>query len=538
MSKILIVDDLAENRLMIKLALKNEGYELMEAKNGEEALQKCKIFHPDIILIDALMPVMDGFEAVRRLREMEEFKRVSILMITALDSKKDKIRALDVGVNDFITKPINPMELKARCSSYATLSEINKKYTLATVNHLTKLPNKVALYEKLEKCEKPLMLMIKITNLIFLEKFYGYEIVKNIKVKFVKFLKDYVKEELKAFDIYHTNEGEFVLLQDYKKEFDSTKEQVACEKFLYYLLSNPIEMDGNVYNVSIVMSFGYNLKNIFEHLRVSVTSDSNIKEHVIYVNPLAKDSDKKIQDNIEITKMIKKALEKDKIIQYYQPIYENKLGRCVKYESLVRLIDEDGNVVSPFFFLDISKTNGHYFEITKSVLLKSLNTIKTKSVELNINLSYLDIIDKDITRVIFNDMLSDANVAKKITFEILEDESIDNFDILKDFANRVKKTGAKLAIDDFGSGYSNFERILELKPTFLKIDGTLIKDIDKNRTKREIVSAINILAQNMGIKTVAEFVSSKEIFDIVNEMGIDYSQGYYISEPKPEVEGQ
>lgn len=119
---ILIVDDIKGNRLIVKTALKNEDYIFYEAVNGEEAIQKCKELEPDIIFMDAVMPVLDGFEATKAIREIEEFKNTSILMITSLSHKEDKIKALKCGVTDFISKPFDKQELIARTKSYAKLS--------------------------------------------------------------------------------------------------------------------------------------------------------------------------------------------------------------------------------------------------------------------------------------------------------------------------------------------------------------------------------------------------------------------------------
>jgi len=119
---ILIVDDLKENRLTIKIALKNENYIFYEAVNGEEAIKICKELKPDVILMDAIMPLLDGFDATNTIRKMEEFKHISILMITSLNHQDDKIKALKCGVNDFISKPFDKQELIARCKSYAQLS--------------------------------------------------------------------------------------------------------------------------------------------------------------------------------------------------------------------------------------------------------------------------------------------------------------------------------------------------------------------------------------------------------------------------------
>jgi len=118
---ILIADDEPTNRYIIKLALSQDGYKLIEAKNGEEAIQLAKKHTPDIILMDAMMPKMDGFEAIKKIKNDEELNKIPILMITALNSQEDKIKAFESGANDYLSKPFEPEELYLRIQKLLAL---------------------------------------------------------------------------------------------------------------------------------------------------------------------------------------------------------------------------------------------------------------------------------------------------------------------------------------------------------------------------------------------------------------------------------
>ena len=122
-----------------------------------------------------------------------------------------------------------------------------------------------------------------------------------------------------------------------------------------------------------------------------------------------------------------------------------------------------------------------------------------------------------------------------IVFEILESEGINNFSEIISFIKAVKEMGCKIAIDDFGSGYSNFERISQLEVDYVKIDGSLIKNIDTNQNNEILVQTIVDFSKKIGIKTIAEFVHSESVYKKVKELGIDYAQGYYIGEPSPNL---
>ena len=119
----------------------------------------------------------------------------------------------------------------------------------------------------------------------------------------------------------------------------------------------------------------------------------------------------------------------------------------------------------------------------------------------------------------------------RLVFEILESENFSDYDFLEEFVLKYKKLGVKIAIDDFGSGYSNFIRIIRLKPDYLKIDGSLIKNIDKDNNSYEIVKSIIAFSKTLDIKTIAEYVHSEEIFNLLLELDVDEFQGYYFGKP-------
>ena len=131
------------------------------------------------------------------------------------------------------------------------------------------------------------------------------------------------------------------------------------------------------------------------------------------------------------------------------------------------------------------------------------------------------------------DYLSQEDFKNRVVFEILESEGIKSYTEVSEFFKEIKKLGGRIAIDDFGSGYSNFEYILKLDVDFIKIDGSLIKNIDKDLYSQVIVETIINFAKKLGIRTVAEYVHSEEVYEMAKNLEIDYCQGYYLSPPKP-----
>ena len=173
-----------------------------------------------------------------------------------------------------------------------------------------------------------------------------------------------------------------------------------------------------------------------------------------------------------------------------------------------------------------------YPRITKEVVNQACALFQNRTEEFSINLSTADMEDGRSMQEIIA-VLKKTNTAQRIVFEILESEGIENYEAISAFITQVKALGAKIAIDDFGTGYSNFEHILKLNVDYIKIDGSLIKDIINNSRNQIVIETIIGFAHKIGAQTIAEFVSDEMIFNRVKTLGVDYSQGYFTGKPQP-----
>jgi EAL domain-containing protein (putative c-di-GMP-specific phosphodiesterase class I) len=188
--------------------------------------------------------------------------------------------------------------------------------------------------------------------------------------------------------------------------------------------------------------------------------------------------------------------------------------------------------MSPITFLEIAQKIKLYPQITKIMIEKTFSFFKGNGLNFNINLSFEDILHKDTRNFIFN-KIEEYDIAGQLTLEILETQQMENEVLVREFIDTVYVYGADIAIDDFGSGFANFKHMTQIRAEYIKIDGSLIQNIDTDKNALLVVETIIIFAQKLNMKTVAEFVHSKEIFDIVCRLNVDYVQGYYLSEPLP-----
>lgn len=393
---------------------------------------------------------------------------------------------------------------------------------------LTKIGNRFKLLEDIKRTKIPALALLDINRFGEINDFYGYdvgdEVLRTIANKFKSFTGN-------KYLIYRIYSDEFAILgeNEDKEHFIRFIKHIATT-----ISSTPLNIKGKEIYIQLSYSISFEEK---EHLKKTADiikryAKTN-KDILVYDKKL--EIEKIYEKNIMWTSKLKKAFDNNKIVPYYQAILNIKTNKIEKYESLVRLIDEEGIAISPFYFLDIAKKSKQYLKLTKQVIKKSFDYFKDKEYEFSINLTLEDIKSKAISTYIL-EMLKEYEIASKVVFEIVESEGIEDFSEVNIFLDKVKKMGCKIAIDDFGSGYSNFEYLIKLNADYIKIDGSLIKDILTNKNTEEIVITLIHFAKRQGFKTIAEFVSSKEIFEKVKELGIDYAQGYYVSAPKASIE--
>ena len=245
-----------------------------------------------------------------------------------------------------------------------------------------------------------------------------------------------------------------------------------------------------------------------------------------------KELEEKHKQDIECYQKLLDALENKRVTPFLQPLVPlNNPNLPVKYEALARLVDKKGKIVPPVNFLRVAKQNRIYYRITHAMLNEAFILIEKHHIFLSINLSMADIMNDKTTQMIFN-KLENFQACENITFELLETEDFKDYKAVYDFCVKAKSYGVSLALDDFGSGYSNFSHIIHLPVDYIKIDASLISNIVRDHASRLMVEMIVLFAKKIGVKTVAEFVSSYEIMETVRELGVDYAQGFYIGKPE------
>jgi len=457
---------------------------------------------------------------------------INIKMVKPIVLLNEKILKVSNG-DDFskgISLKTNIKEIKSLQLSFnKLLNTINKYYDKILnniyFNTLTSLPNFVKLEKDLDNNQKNSLVLISIDDFKTIKSFYGTKVGLDIVKSMAKVLDEKISDK---GDLYKLNGELFAVLLNKNVTlnfFDTLIEEIKQYNFTY---------DDSTIHVTVSLGCVFNEdKNIVDKatlaLRNALQENQSIK--VFDESILIEDE---YSSHITWTKNIEVALRSNNIIPYFQPIKDSKSNEILKYETLARL-SKDGEIFTPDKFIEVSKQSKQYSEFTQAMIQNTFEYFKDKdNISFSMNFSIDDIQDTKTVSLLF-DYIEKYNIGSRFILELLETEEFVDFEIVNSFIIKLKKYNVKVAIDDFGSGYSNFSYIGNLNVDFLKIDSSLIENVHTNDDSYKVVKNINNFAHDMGLQTIAEMVHCEEIEVVLKELGIDYLQGYHIGKPKDSV---
>lgn len=541
--KVLIVDDDHGIHEVTKLALKSMTVRdrplsftsVYSAKEAQELLSHDNSFN--VALIDVVMETADaGLELTKYIRQVLLNPDLRIIIRTGQSGLAPERFVIDnYDINDYKDKTeLNADKLygsiKMAILNYADLEQANEQkellYQQILKNPLTRLDNRHKLHDDLLNLEDVTLILLNVDRFSHINDLYGYAEGNHIIKEIAKALSMLQSNNWK---LYHIGVDEFLLLREHSTS-QETDETIALiqSKFLNSSFTHE-EIDFNItFTIGIVENETDDLIN---------KADLAVKEaRLISSNRVQRyNSDMKIlhdiHNNLKWFKEIKHALKEDRIIPYFQPIYNNRTKKIEKYECLVRMIQGE-KVISPFAFLGVAQETGLLTKITYAMLEKSAKVFAENRFSFSINITTHDLQDKNFADFIKSVLKRNSIDPSRLILEILENNSLNNIPNGRENIARLQALGCRISLDDFGAECQNFANILNLQLDTIKIDGHFIKNL-KDEMSYKMVDSIVYFAKNVGIDLVAEFVCDEEIYNLVNEFDIKYSQGYYISEPKP-----
>ena len=400
-------------------------------------------------------------------------------------------------------------------------------------DQLTSLDNRFALLEYIKLNSRLNVFVINIDNFNNINNAYGYVVGDEILVIIAKHLQLLKPKNAKLFRF---DGDEFVFIVNDFFNFRELKE--FSESILSFFNQTEIELDHDDIIIKISVTIGVAMGNgiiTLNHAAAAVHEARLYKKSSYKIFETKSEYAKKQQENIYWINKIRGAIEDEKLLGFFQPIRNNETKKIEKFECLAR-IDDDEGLVSPIRFMEACKMTGTLSLITRRIVTNAFKVFSGTDYEFSINITSNDINLGYLEEFLLLNVKKYNVDPSRVVLELLEDiVTLIESNMLEQI-NSLRKRGFKVALDDFGVENSNFSRLLELNPDYLKIDGLFIKDILENEKSELIVETIVHLCKKRGIKVIAEYIHNEAVLQKVEAMGIDYSQGYFIGEPREIIE--
>ena len=478
---------------------------------------------------------------------------ITVKVIAPINKMFSEVQKAHVETNEFESAPKSKDEIGFLANQFNSLLdqvETNRKTLEDHVqkktkeisdklyyDELTNLKNRYALQEDIKDCDFVSVALVDIDSFDDINELYGFSTGNLVLIETANILNEF---SAKYNVTVHRIHGNVFSVTDKRMMGFSKYDQFISE--LSTLFKNrPIIVEELDIEIFIDVTLGISIAQE-EPLKTAGIALKKAKKtnqrFFVYNNEL--DTKEIIEKSIFWREKIKCALKNNTVTPFYQPIF-NRNKEIVKYETLMRIkdVDKDGNEVFllPYLFLDVAVKTKQYLQLSNHVISKALADLNRTDKQISFNLSFKDILDLDFVESLDKNLDKIDSVNKeRIVFEILESDHISDYSILEDFIFKYRKQGIKIAIDDFGTGYSNFAHILKIRPDYIKIDGSLIKDIDTDKNSFEMVKSIIEFSKALNIRVIAEFIHSQEVFDLVMGLGVDEFQGFHLGKPAPHIE--
>ncbi|RJG07768.1 EAL domain-containing protein [Noviherbaspirillum cavernae] len=545
---VLVVDDDRSTRNSLRVTLQRDGFRVEEAADGAMALAMLKRMQPEVILMDAVMPVMDGFAACARVQGLPNGRAIPILMITALEDTASVERAFAAGASDYIPKPIHFAVLSQRVRRIIEINQAEKRIRhLAYNDVLTGLPNRAMFFAQLGQHieqargagESVAVLFLDLDRFKNVNDSLGHDVGDRLLVAVAQRLRRSVRN---ADCVARLGGDEFtVVLAD----VIGPNAALAAAQNIGRALSTPFQIDGHdifvatSVGISIYPYDGTDVGTLLKHADTAMYRAKKNNSGFEFFEPSMEHS---ISEHVRMENDLRRALERKELEVFYQPQAGVGDGRILGMEALVRWRHPERGMVSPTDFIPLAEENGLINPIGEWVLrtacaqLQEWRESGMPDMRLAVNLSVRQLMQAGFAGIVEQALDETGLPPHLLELEITESTLMENAQDTLQAVNRLRNLGVRLAIDDFGTGYSSLSYLKRFPVDIIKIDRSFVRDVTSDADDAAIVTGIIALAHSLRLEVVAEGVETEEQLQFLKERRCDILQGYYLSQPMPAKE--
>jgi diguanylate cyclase (GGDEF)-like protein len=540
---VLVIEDEDLMRRFLHKLLEEAGYSVIEAKTAAGALEQSRSATPDLILMDYVLPDMNGLQLLEAIRSQTPSVRVPIICLTGKSDIPTKMEALENGAVDYVTKPFDRRELLARITRHIQLKDQIKETETrlaqaALQDPLTGLGNRKRFSQRLstilgapQRIGRDALMFIDVDEFRLINDTKGHAAGDQA----LKSLADNLRRAFTDPDaIYRVGGDEFcIILHD----LDSKQALELGQQLMLQIrtgLSGFAETDLTLSAGIAAIEPGIGMEELVSRVDSALYAAKAAGKNQCMVYQSDSEDIVTIRSESEWYSRIKEAIRLQRFQMVYQPVVELRTGKLYCQEALIRYIGDNGLRHLPGEFLPAAERFSLMPEIDQYVIRRVLAELATQSGEkIAINLSGQSIGRTDLYEFI-KTALEESNVEpRRVIFEITETVFIKNLERAHLLVTELQKIGCTFCLDDFGAGFSSLSYMRNLPVDVVKIDGAFLKNIESNPVDFALLQSINEIAHLLGKRTVAEHVNSESIRQLLEEIGIDYGQGYYLGRPEP-----
>lgn len=402
-------------------------------------------------------------------------------------------------------------------------------------NPVSGLPNRYKLLEDVRHAGEPALALVKAERFTEINSCFGYSFGEAYIRSITEIILGTLNKTLSFVSLYHVDRDTFAILQE---NSESQSAEASFEgrfsTIISLLRDQTFSIDGLRFPVPVTagIAVGHSKDGVLLYNQAEQALTAALyagRSEMLYTDSQIVKED--IVSNTSTLAMVSHAIKSDMVEVHFQPIMRNHGSQIAMHEALVRLKTEEGELIPPGAFLFTTKLSSYHKELTRIVFEKTFKRMSKSDMLFTVNISMENILDEHFLPALEDLMKKHRSCRDRCVLEITESEGVQNYRDVADFMEAVRELGYKVAIDDFGSGYSNFANVIHLPVDYVKFDGSLIQGMLADDRAEQVVSKMNEMAKGLNIRTVAEFVDSRELLTAVRRIRIDYSQGFLIGKP-------
>ena len=542
---VLLADDDPSIRLMVRHVLESEDYDIVEAADGLEAIQAVEKHNPALILLDAVMPGLDGFATCQQIKDRGH-KDIPVMMITGLDDDASVERAYDVGAIDFITKPIKWAVLKHRVRSVvAKVIAERKVELLAYRDSLTDLPNRLLFIDRLEQSltraermrEEVALMLIDIDDFKLVNDSFGHDAGDKLIQSIARLLS---KSLRRADTVARLGGDEFAIIVD---NIDGYDDVVSIANNLTTVLEHNVRLDDQEtftsasIGIAIFPGDGADASTLMKNADTALfRAKENGRGSFQFYKP---EMSVNAMERLDLENSIRKAVDNDEMILHYLPTVDLHKNDVAGVEALLRWQHPEKGIIKPKDFIHVAEECGLMVPIGQwmvETVCKQLKAWKDAGMEnqnISINLAPQQFTKSDIVDQLSRMMAEYGIEGSEITIEVTEKTLLENEGEIETGLNKLHKMGMTIALDDFGTGFASLSYLRDFPIDVVKIDSTFIAGIPDSEEDTAVVNAIAGVARGLKLSLLAEGVENERQLSLLKGLGCQFGQGYYWSKALP-----